>query len=316
MPTPTLINFSDSTPAADTGYRNAKFRAGNAYPTTVTIDGVLQSVLCRDMSVEYENLFISLGDVPNEYTNAAGKAVAVNNTATGLEFVDFQGGATDFLGLTDTPDVYTNAAGKAVAVNNTASGLEFVDFQGGVTDFLGLTDTPDAYTNCATYAVRVNNTASGLEFVTFPAGVTTFTGLSDTPDTITANQYIKGDSGGTALEFTALPVDVAIYVPGTYGAGAVIDKMNITRTLIFPQNLTGSRATLDLAPSGGAIAFSILKSGGQVGTIDFAQSSQSGTFTFASQQTFTSSDSLAIVSPGSVDPQAAGLAVTFMVGRG
>lgn len=35
-------------------------------------------------------------------------------------------------------------------------------------------------------------------------GVTAFTGLTDTPSSITASQYLKGNSGGTALEFGAL----------------------------------------------------------------------------------------------------------------
>lgn len=35
-------------------------------------------------------------------------------------------------------------------------------------------------------------------------GVTAFTGLTDTPSSITAGQYLKGNTGGTALEFGAL----------------------------------------------------------------------------------------------------------------
>ena len=67
--------------------------------------------------------FINLNDVPVTYAGSAGKKVAVNGTATGLEFVDINNA---FIGLTDAPASYTGAAGKSVMVNGTGTGLEFV----------------------------------------------------------------------------------------------------------------------------------------------------------------------------------------------
>lgn len=43
-----------------------------------------------------------------------------------------------------------------------------------------------------------------LDTLSSASVITNFTGLSDTPSSITANQYVKGNSGGTALEFDTL----------------------------------------------------------------------------------------------------------------
>jgi len=74
------------------------------------------------------NTFLSLSDTPVNYIGQAGKAVAVNGGATGLEFIDFPSGAVwglggnagtddtlDFLGTTDAQDVVFKADGTEAA---------------------------------------------------------------------------------------------------------------------------------------------------------------------------------------------------------
>ncbi len=51
-------------------------------------------------------------------------------------------------------------------------------------------------------------TASGTDWINAPVGGSaTFLGLTDTPSSYTANQYVRVNSAGTALEFVDLPVD-------------------------------------------------------------------------------------------------------------
>ena len=78
---------------------------------------------------------------------------------------------------------------------------------GGTTTFTGLTDTP-ASLGTAGQFIRVNTGATALEFVAAPsgAGTTTFAGLTDTPASLgSAGQYIRVNTAGTALEFVAAP---------------------------------------------------------------------------------------------------------------
>jgi len=78
------------------------------------------------------------------------------------------------------------------------------------TTFKGLLDTPNEYSNFENYIVSVNSNGTGLEFIepisgiTGTTGVSTFTGLTDTPNDYVADQYIKVNSGGTALEYNPL----------------------------------------------------------------------------------------------------------------
>jgi hypothetical protein len=75
--------------------------------------------------------FINLADVPQSYSNAGSKLVAVKSTADGLEFVAPPSSA--FVGLTDVPQSYSGEGSKLVAVKATADGLEFVEPTAGIT---------------------------------------------------------------------------------------------------------------------------------------------------------------------------------------
>ena len=67
---------------------------------------------------------------------------------------------------------------------------------GGASAWIDLTDTPASIT--ANAAVRGNSGGTALEFFT---PITAWTNLTDTPGTITASRAVRGNAGGTALEF-------------------------------------------------------------------------------------------------------------------
>ena len=78
---------------------------------------------------------------------------------------------------------------------------------GGTTTFTGLTDTPASLGTAGQY-LRVNTGATALEFVAAPTGggASTFEALTDTPASLgSAGQYLRVNSAGNALEFVAAP---------------------------------------------------------------------------------------------------------------
>lgn len=94
------------------------------HSTTVTVTEsavvVTPSVETTDVTVvNGVDTFLGLSDTPNAYASQGGKAVAVKNDATGLEFVAFPtGGVTDHGALTgllddDHPQYHTDARGDA-----------------------------------------------------------------------------------------------------------------------------------------------------------------------------------------------------------
>ena len=68
---------------------------------------------------------------------------------------------------------------------------------GGSTTFLALTDTPASFS--ANQTVRVNAAGNALEYYTPSAG--SFLGLTDTPASFSANQTVRANAAGNALEF-------------------------------------------------------------------------------------------------------------------
>jgi len=71
----------------------------------------------------------------------------------------------DFTDLEDTPPGYSSHAGKLVSVNGSETGLSFIDFEQGFTNFITLTDTPTTYSGFENHYVKINSTGDGVEFV-------------------------------------------------------------------------------------------------------------------------------------------------------
>jgi len=89
--------------------------------------------------------FINIKDVPNSYTGASHKLVAVKEDESGLEFISNPGYKNNFIELDDTPSSYLGQSGKYTCVNQTEDGLEFsdVDIIKTVTKVIGFTDDCD-----------------------------------------------------------------------------------------------------------------------------------------------------------------------------
>lgn len=143
------------------------------------------------------------------------------------------------------------------------------------------------------------------------ASAETFTALSDTPGTITAKQRVRGNAGGTAVEFVEDPLDVGVYKPGLPTGSEVIARWVATRDFTFPSGLTGSQAYADTAPADGAKDFDVQKNGASVGTVSFALGSNTATFSMASATSFVAGDRLAFVAPATADSALADIAITL-----
>jgi hypothetical protein len=105
---------------------------GHAIADVTGLSGELSSLDGRLDTLETSGstTFLGLTDTPNDYTSMAGKFLAVNGTATAIEFVDAPSGgtgATVFTDLTDVPSSYATNAGKVLIVNSGETGLEFAN---------------------------------------------------------------------------------------------------------------------------------------------------------------------------------------------
>lgn len=147
--------------------------------------------------------FTTLSDTPDDYTDAAGKFVAVNPGATGLEFVDAPTGVEEFTELTDAPSSYSGQALKVVRVKSTEDGLEFATDAGGVTEFTQLDDVPDSFVGQANKMLVVNPLESALTFVDAPSFDGDFTDLVDVPSSYTgqAGKLVAVNPTATGLQF-------------------------------------------------------------------------------------------------------------------
>jgi hypothetical protein len=76
------------------------------------------------------------------------------------------------LDLDDTPTSYYSQAGKIVSVNESETGLSFIDFEPGLTNFISLTDTPTTYSGFENHFIKVNDSGDGIEFVSSLGGDT------------------------------------------------------------------------------------------------------------------------------------------------
>ena len=84
LPSATVINLSDTNPAAPSGFRNAKFVASAPYNNTVLINGVSTSVTERDVDAYVPNIGGVNAQTVTSYTILAsdrGKMVTFNNSS-------------------------------------------------------------------------------------------------------------------------------------------------------------------------------------------------------------------------------------------
>lgn len=108
--------------------------------------------------------------------------------------------------------------------------------------------------------------------------------------------------------------DLGFYAPGKPGAGissgGAIFGHEVTRTILLPANLTGSVASLSVAPAA-PLEFIIKVNGVQQGVLDFDTGDTEGIFTWAGNVNCVVRDRITIHLNGSVDSDATELAITL-----
>ena len=192
------------------------------------VDGVLTvtyASFCPDLASAIllrnsEISFLDLNDSPDAYTGHAGKRVAVNAAADGLEFQ--LGDATmSFLNLTDTADTYV--ANRLVVVNADADALEFfttgandkvLAVAGGKPAWVALLGEKSVTVDGITTSLVGDATTPGNEkyYGTDDTGVrgwyalpdltdSTYLSLSDTPSAYAANELAISNAGATGMTF-------------------------------------------------------------------------------------------------------------------
>lgn len=187
-------------------------------PNIVNVSGLFQVNITGD-GVGGSSTFIGLEDTPSAFTDQDGKAVAVNQAANALEFVDFPiqlnadwnatSGVqqvlnkptlkTDFISLDDTPANYTGAQGKYLVVDNNA--IAFAPAPSGGGEGIALTDlsVPTPYpTPSGGGSLTYNNTTGAFTFT--PADVPTSINDLDSVDLSSAqtdNIIVWGTGGLT-----------------------------------------------------------------------------------------------------------------------
>lgn len=104
--------------------------------------------------------------------------------------------------------------------------------------------------------------------------------------------------------------DIGWFVAGKPTASQVVCQFIATRSVVLPQNLTGSQAKAGTA-STGTVSFDIQVNGVSKGSITFTASA-TGTFTFSNAVTLAAADVLTVIAPGSQDATLADVRNTLL----
>lgn len=113
---------------------------------------------------------------------------------------------------------------------------------------------------------------------------------------------------------TAQPLTINVYKPGRPSGSEVLVTVLPTVDFTLPINLTGSRATSQVAAAA-STTFTIKKNGASIGSFTFAAAASIATFTFASAVSFTSADNLTVEAPASPDLNLSGLTFALLASR-
>lgn len=143
-------------------------------------------------------------------------------------------------------------------------------------------------------------------------GASAFTGLSDTPGSLgTPLQQLRVNFGGTALEFftATKSYDFGFAFGSEPGASEVIQRVQISRGITVPADMTGSTGTVAANPTS-PYDVDVRDDGASIGTVSV---STGGTVTFATTggtaKSVAAGSVITFLSPGSTDGTIEGLAV-------
>jgi hypothetical protein len=196
-----------------------------------------------------------------------------------------------------------DAANDAVTIGGGALGLDPGDFnwdaQGHRIKNVG---TPVASADAATKSYVDSAIITGI------TGGASITNLNDVAISGGAQYQMLRMNGALKWANEDAPYDICVSTDdaGKYGAGQVIVRHAPVRQFVLKASLTGSRAGCVVAPTSSA-TIKIKKNGSDVGSINIAGAATTATFTFSSDVTFTTSDTLTIVAPASADATLAGI---------
>ena len=107
------------------------------------------------------------------------------------------------------------------------------------------------------------------------------------------------DDGGTDRVNIKTQSDICVFIQDKPDASDVVLRMPMNRTISFPANMTGSRASAEVA-STGTVTFSIRDGTTEFATLTFTASA-TGVFTAASPTTLTNTSVLRIIAPNPQD---------------
>ena len=186
-------------------------------PTGIEVSTVTLSGADYDNAVIRQ--FLALSDVtPSSYLGNQGRVVKVNDAATGLEF----GALTDvtastFIALTDTPSEWGSNAYKVLTVGSGSASVAFSANNITTTKSLAGGGNPNAPAYVALSLLN-DETSPGNNRVygTTSAGVKGWrslqlTTLTDFPATTgNAGKFVKVNSGGTGLTYTAVDIQAML----------------------------------------------------------------------------------------------------------
>ena len=186
-------------------------------PTGIEVSTVTLSGADYDNAVIRQ--FLALSDVtPSSYLGNQGRVVKVNDAATGLEF----GALTDvtastFIALTDTPSVWGSNAYKVLTVGSGSASVTFSANNITTTKSLAGGGNPNDPAYVALSLLN-DETSPGNNRVygTTSAGVKGWrtlqlTALTDFPSTTgNAGKFVKVNSGGTGLTYTAVDIQAML----------------------------------------------------------------------------------------------------------
>lgn len=108
----------------------------------------------------------------------------------------------------------------------------------------------------------------------------------------------------------ANPYDIVSFYPGVPADSAIVLRVVIPRTVVFPINATGSYANARVAATA-STTLTLAINGTPVGTIVFGVGGTVGTWTFSAQQTVAAGDVLTITNQASADTTLADISITF-----
>jgi hypothetical protein len=97
------------------------------------------------------------------------------------------------------------------------------------------------------------------------------------------------------------PYDIVVWQQGQPAAGQTLMKIKMTRQVVFPMDFVGSQAAPADVQATATATFSIQKNGVQVGTATYAAAGVVPTFDSASDVTFATGDTLAVIAPSPAD---------------